>query len=486
MSLSTALGIAQSTLLNTSRQTTVISRNISEVSNPDYSRRTAVLVTAANGARVMEIKRATNDVLFKQSLTATSAAASQSKLLDGANSLSLDVYGVEHARSPSTLMGKFLEALQIYGASPSSISVAETTIEAARQVVRSLNDSTDAIQAFRSDMDRQILGSVGELNRLLADFKVANDAVVAGTQVGRDVNEALDQRDGVLKKISELVPISAIQRPNNDLMLVTTSGVTLFETVPRDVTFSPIAIHAPGVTGNAIYIDGVPISASAGGNATASGSLAAMIQLRDHVAAGMQAQLDEVARALITMFAETDPNDVQPDAAGLFTWAGAPAIPAAGTLQHGMARLISINAAFDFPQGGNPHLLRDGGANGAAYVHNTTGGVSYSDLILSYAKRLEEPIAFDPAAGIQGTISLLAYSGESVSWFEAIRQDASRASESTRALMMYTQEALSNATGVNIDEELSLLLDLEHTYEASARLLRAIDDMLMALMNAVR
>jgi hypothetical protein len=68
-------------------------------------------------------------------------------------------------------------------------------------------------------------------------------------------------------------------------------------------------------------------------------------------------------------------------------------------LQHGMARLISINAVFDSTQGGNPHLLRDGGANGAAYVHNTTGGVSYSNLILSYAARLEEPIAFDPAAG---------------------------------------------------------------------------------------
>lgn len=485
MSLSTALNIAQSTLLNTSRQTTVTSRNVSEASNPDYARRTALLVTAASGARIVEIRRATDAVLFRQNIAAISAATGQSKLVDGTDTLRIDVYGIEHASSPSTVVGQFLEAMQFYSAAPSNTSVAENALEAAKQIVRTLNSGTDAIQAFRSDMDRQILTAVDDLNRFLGDFKAANEEIVAGTKVGRDVNDALDKRDGLLKKIAEIVPISAIQRPDNDLMLITASGATLFETVPRDVTFTPMAGYSPGTNGNSIYIDGVPVPIGKGGNTTASGTLAAMIQLRDDVAGGMQAQLDEIARSLITAFAETDPNGVLPDAPGLFTWPGAPAVPAAGTLENGLAGVISINAAFDSAQGGNPHLIRDGGANGAGYVHNTTGGVGYSDLILSYAQKLNEPVAFDPAAGIQGTLSLVAYTGESVSWFESIRYDASRASETKTALMMHTSEALSNATGINIDEELSLLLNLEHTYEASARLLRVIDDMLMSLLNAV-
>ncbi len=485
MSLSTALNIAQSTLLNTSRQTSVISRNVSEASNPDYSRRSALLVTAANGAHIMEIRRATDAVLLRQNIAATSAAAGQSKLVEGTNTLLVDVYGVEHARSPSTVIGEFFEAMQFYSAAPSSASVAENALEAAKQVVRTLNGGTDAIQSFRSDMDRQILTAVGDLNRLLGDFQAANEEIVAGTRVGRDVNNALDKRDGLLKQIADLVPISAIQRPDNDLMLITASGATLFETVPRDVTFTPVAGYSPGTNGNSIYIDGVPVPMGKGGNTTASGTLAAMIQLRDDVAGGMQAQLDEIARTLITAFAETDPSGVLPDVPGLFTWPGAPAIPAAGTLEHGLARTISINAAFDSAQGGDPHLIRDGGANGAAYVHNTTGGVAYSDLIVRYTTLLDEPMAFDPAAGIQGTLSLVAYTGESVSWFESIRRDASRASETKTALLMHTTEALSNATGINIDEELSLLLNLEHTYEASARLLRVIDEMLKSLLNAV-
>jgi flagellar hook-associated protein 1 FlgK len=485
MSLSTALSIAQSALLNTSRQTSVVSRNVSEANNPDYSRRNAALTTAANGARVVQIQRTTSDTLFRQNLTATSASSAQQTLLQGMNTLNFDVNGIEYATSPATLLGEFQQAMQIFSASPSNASVSENAIDAAKAVVRSLNDGTTAIQAFRTDIDRQIDGAVGELNNLLADFKIANDEVTAGTRAGRDVNESLDQRDMLLKKISEYIPVNAITRADNDLMLVTSTGQTLFEKNPREVTFDITVGLQPGSTGNSIYVDGVPVIAGSGGNTTAGGKLAAMVQLREEVSSGMQAQLDEIARGLITAFRETDPNGVDPDAAGLFTWSGAPAIPAAGTMIDGLARDITINAAFDTDQGGTPLLLRDGGANGASYVHNTGSGASYAELLLSYAKRLDEPIVFDPAAGITGTVSVSTYSTETISWFSDIREDASRAADSKNALMARLQEALSNQTGVNMDEEMTLLLDLEHTYEASARLLKAVDDMLMTLMNAV-
>lgn len=486
MSLSTALSIAQSALLNTSRQTSVVSRNLSEASNTDYSRRSAVLVSSDNGARVISVQRATSEVLFRQNLSALSSSAAQSTLQDGLDALSVDVYGAEHSTSAATAMGQFQEALQTYSANPSSGNVAETVLEAAKQVVNVLNAGSDAIQSFRSETDRNILSSVNQLNSLLADFKKSNDEVVAGTRMGRDVNDALDQRDSLLKKISELVPVNAIGREDNDLMLVTTSGATLFEKVPREVTFSPTTSFSPGSTGKGIFIDGVPIPAGSGGNTSADGKLAAMLQLRDDVSTKMQSQLDEIARGLITTFAETDPSGGSADAPGLFTWPGAPGIPAMGAPGSvGLAQVVSINAAYDSAQGGDPKLLRDGGANGAAYKWNTGGGASYTNLLLDYARRMEQPMAFDSAAGIQANISLSNYSTETIGWFEGVRQDSSRAVEAKTALSSRTQEALSNATGVNIDEEMTLMLDLEHTYQASARLIRTVDDMLGALLDAV-
>jgi len=486
MSLTTALSIAQTALLNTSRQTSIVSRNISEANNPDYARRSAAIVTSMNGSHITQIRRATSEVLFRQNLAALSSVVGQDTMLGAMNSLNLAVNGSDNATSPARLIGKFQEALQSYSASPSNGSIAENAVEAARQVVKALNNGTTAIQSFRSDMDRQILGAVGELNSLLSDFEQVNREIVSGTQAGRDVNDALDQRDALLKKISEFVPVSVVPRAANDMALVTASGAMLFDVVPRTVTFDPVAGHSAGVDGNPIRIDGVPLPAGTGGNTSASGKLAAMLQMRDDVAGGMQAQLDETARGLIAAFSEKDPDGILADAAGLFTWPGAPAVPADGVLVDGLAGLISINAAMDSTAGGNPHLLRDGGANGADYIRNTEGGAGFTSLLIDYQTRLESPIAFDNAAGLQGTISVVTYSEESVSWFEGIRQSAQRAVENKNALYVRTDAALSNMTGVNIDEELTLLLDLEHSYQASARLMSTVDAMLGALMDAIR
>ena len=310
--------------------------------------------------------------------------------------------------------------------------------------------------------------------------RYANDLIVSGTRAGRDVNDQLDQRDATLKKIAEYVPVSTFSRGDNDMVLMTTDGTMLFETVPRSVSFTPSSAYAAGTTGNAVYVDGVPVR----GGAPASGKIAGLTQLRDSVASTMQSQLDEIARGLVTAFAETAP--ALPNAPGLFTWSGAPGMPPAGTLVNGLAGTIKLNPAINSAQGGNPNLLRDGGANGLAYVSNPTGGASYANLLIAYGERIDAPMAFDPDAGISASASLSAYSTNAIGWFEGARKEASSAVESREALAVRTAEALSNATGVNVDMEMSLLLDLEHSYEASARLIKAIDDMLATLLAAVR
>jgi flagellar hook-associated protein 1 FlgK len=269
------------------------------------------------------------------------------------------------------------------------------------------------------------------------------------------------------------------------MVIMTGDGTMLYETTPRTVSFQPLSGYAASVTGNAVFVDGVPLTGGSGGNTTASGRIAGLLQLRDTVAPSMQRQLDEIARGLITAFAESDPNGVLADATGLFTWPGGPAVPAAGTIVDGLAGSISINAAMDFTVGGNPVLLRDGGANGAGYIWNTTGAASYSDLLIAFGDELNAPMAFDLAAGLGDSATIDNYSANAISWLESLRQQAWDASETKSALMARTTEALSNATGVNIDQEMSLLLDLEHSYEASARLLKAVDEMLANLLAAV-
>jgi flagellar hook-associated protein 1 len=487
MSLSTALSIAQQSIRNTARQTSVVSRNVLESQNPDYARRSAIVSSSAPGARVIEIHRATSEQLFRQNLSAQSAWSGQGALYYGMEQLGLSVNGVDNATSPANAIGELQKALQLYSATPSNRNLAANAVNAARQVVRGLNDASTSIQTFRVQTDQEIATAVNELNTLLADFEAANNNVINGTRAGRDASDALDQRDAILKKIADYVPVSSFTRGDNDMVLMTMDGTTLFEAVPRTVSFQPSTAYAAGMTGNAVYVDGVPIATATGGNTDASGKIAGLVQLRDSVSSTMQSQLDEIARGLITAFAETDQTGGgAPDAPGLFTWPGAPGMPPAGTLVDGLASTISLNAAMDPSVGGNPDLLRDGGANGAAYVANTGGGASYAELLIAYGDRLEQPMAFDNAAGNGASSSLINYSTSAIGWFEGLRKEAFGAAESKEALAVRSAEALSNATGVNVDMEMSLLLDLEHSYEASARLIKAVDDMLASLLAAVR
>ncbi|RVD59946.1 flagellar hook-associated protein FlgK [Mesorhizobium sp. M2D.F.Ca.ET.185.01.1.1] len=482
MSLSSALSIAQSALLATSKQTSVVSRNVADASNPDYTRRIAVVTSTAPGARMVEIQRTANELLFRQNLSALSTSSGQSTLYDGMDQLDLSVNGVDNASSPSTAIANLQKALQLYATTPSNQNLGTSVVDAAKQVVNSLNSGTKAIQDFRTQADSQIATAVDDLNSLLSQFQDANKAVISGTRSGTDVSDALDQRDALLKKISEYVPISTFTRGDNDMVITTKDGTTLFETVPRSVTFTPSSGYSAGTPGNTIYIDNVPVSAGTTDNTTADGKLAGLLKLRDGVASTMQSQLDEIARGLVTAFAETAPS--QPNATGLFTWSGAPAIPAAGTLVNGLAGSISINAAFDPSAGGNPALLRDGGANGAAYVVNT-GGASYADLLISYGNKLDQPMAFDSSAGITVSSGVSDYAANANGWFEGVRQQASTNADNKQALAARTAEALSNDTGVNVDQEMSLLLDLEHTYQASAHMMKTVGDMLDSLLAAV-
>ena len=87
MSLTTALNNAQAIFNNTGAQSSVVSNNISNASNADYSRRQAMLTTDMSGAQVVKIARATEPALQKSYLSSSSADAAQQLLLNAYNSL---------------------------------------------------------------------------------------------------------------------------------------------------------------------------------------------------------------------------------------------------------------------------------------------------------------------------------------------------------------------------------------------------------------
>ena len=478
MSLSTARSTAQAIFNNTSRQTAVLGTNISNTQNADYSKRTVMIVSTESGARVGSVYREENAALFRQSLESRSQASAQQTLVDGlTNQMANLLGGNDYGLSPNTYLTSFYSSLESYAAKPSDTTLASGTISAAQD----LANSSKGLQSIRADADKTINEQVSNLNNLLAQFETKNNEVVTATATGKDANSALDERDALLKQISDIVGVYTWSRENGDMALYTMDGTTLFETVARKVTFTPTTTYDASVTGNAVLVDGVALPAGEGGDTTASGSLQALLQIRDDIAPTYQRQLDEMANSLIEMFSETDPATSM-TVSGLFGDSGS-TTGSIGSIDN-LAYRITGNAA-GIPPNGDPTLVRDGGINGSAYVSNSTGESGYSDLLDTYAGKFDEARTFTSDTSIGGSQTLLNFSTSSIGWFETIRSSATNADETKTALMSRTSEAYSNATSVSLDEELSLLLEVEQSYKAGTKLLNAVDEMIQTLLDTV-
>ena len=487
MSLGSALQIAQNSLLNVTRQTNVVSRNITDAGKEDYSHRNGVLESSDLGSRVVVLRNGVDGHLNQTRLAAISDASAQNLVSEHLSQLNVALNGVDGSRSPSAGLVRLHDSLQLFSAEPSNNLLANAAVQDAKDLANTLNGAYGSILTMKAGLDGAIEGEVNKLNQLLSQFQSANTEVVNASVRGLHALDALDQRDALLKQISEIVPVTTVGRDNHDMMLITSDGASLFETVPREVSFQPNATYTAGTIGSQVRIDGVPVIAGSGANSSAGGSLSALLQLRDQSLGAAQNQLDEVARGLVSAFAETDAaGGGSPALTGLFTWSGAPAIPAGGALSPGLAAEIEVDARYDPAQGGDSFLLRDGGANGVAYIHNTSGAASFSDRLISLATGLDEERTFDVQSGIGGDKSLLKFAAQSIGWLDGERSTASRSAITKDALVVRLSEKISNQTGVNIDEEMATLLQLEQSYEASARLISVVDEMLTTLMNVTR
>ena len=489
MSLSVALNTAKQSLAASGVQTAIVSRNNAGVNDATYSRKAALLATQpGGGVYVASIGRAADSSVFHHMLGANAAAATQSVILSGLEKLSgATVDDPQADQSVSAKISALLSTLEQYSASPDDTTLAQNVVTKALATVDALNSATATVQDLRDQADADMATSVAAINDLLEKFQEVNSTIVKGTIAGSDITDYLDTRDGILTSLSEHLGIRVATGPNNTMSIYTDSGVTLFDTVARSVTFAATQNYTPTTAGNAVYIDGVPVTGANAVMPLQTGKLVGLSTMRDDLATTYQDQLDEVARGLITIFAEADQSAVPalPNATGLFTYTGT-AIPAGATIVSGLAGSIKVNALVDPAQGGNARLIRDGGINGAAYVYNTTGEAGFTGRISQLVNLMTTQSAFDPNAGASTAASIINFAASSTSWLESKRSSASADSDYQTTLLDRSNQALSNVKGVNTDDEMAKMLELERSYSASAKLIATVDQMLQSLLAAVR
>ncbi|UOK72729.1 flagellar hook-associated protein FlgK [Ancylobacter polymorphus] len=484
MSLSLAFNTARASLAATSTQIETTTRNIANAGQPGSSRKIAVTTTeATGGAYVVTVSRASDGPLYTRMLGATSNAADRQAVLDGLDRLRTGMGDVTGDNSPAARLGALGDALAQFANAPDDPALGARTVTMAQDLATTLNSAAATVRTVRSEADSGMARSVARVNDLLKQFAAENDTVVRGTGAGRDVSDAMDRRDTLLASLAEEMGVTAVSRGNNDLVLYTDGGATLFETTPRTVSFATTPVLAAGMAGKAVMVDGVSVTGADATMPLRSGRIAGLAELRDRTAVTLETQLDSLAFGLTQAFAEKDQTGGgAPDAPGLFT-DGTANLPAGPT---GLAARLTVNPAVDPAQGGSPSRLRDGGINGAAYVVNTGGQPSFGAHLQAGAAALAEVRDFDPASGIPARSTMADFAAASTGWLEGQRQVAARETESETALLAHASSALSNATGINMDDEYARQLDLERSYQASSKLIAVVSSLYDALFQALR
>jgi flagellar hook-associated protein 1 FlgK len=75
---------------------------------------------------------------------------------------------------------------------------------------------------------------------------------------------------------------------------------------------------------------------------------------------------------------------------------------------------------------------------------------------------------------------------QSQAWLGGVRQQADDESTNSNAVLTQASAALSDAIGVNVDDQMSRMLDLENSYQAAAKMMATVDSMYAALFSAIR
>jgi len=152
------------------------------------------------------------------------------------------------------------------------------------------------------------------------------------------------------------------------------------------------------------------------------------------------------------------------------------AITGGGSQSVGLAGRITVNSA----------LAADPGALVAFQAGTAAADGTRPDFI--YNQMVNAPQQFSPTSGIGSASS--PYSGPLGNYLQQIiSQQAQSATDATNlkqgqdVVLSSLQQRFNANSGVNIDEEMSNLLNLQNSYAANARVMSTIKDMLTALLQ---
>lgn len=483
MSISGTLASALSGLTASAKAAEVVSSNIANASTPGYARREVLLSartvgSTGQGVQIAGVRRAVDTPLLGDRRLSQSTSGDADARAAFFRRLEQTLGTPDQAFSINGRVAAFEAALTEATSHPESEPRLANVLNAAKALASQIGAASQDVQAARRQANIDIKSDVDQLNSALERVVNLNVQIRRGFGLGQDTSALQDQRQQTIDQIATIVPLRELPQDDGTVSLYTPSGAVLLNGTPAvfgfnaSVAINPYVTTGSGASG--LTINGRPVDTSGDRSVILGGTLGANFAVRDELAVGAQSQLDAVARDLVERFADSGLDATRvPGDAGLFTDGGAAFDP---LNEVGLSQRIRVNTAVDPAQGGALWRLRDGVGATAPGPPGNTGLLTALRGVL-IAQR-------EPASGgfMAGQRSFATFSSDLLSSAASGRLTAE--SEATYArTRMETFAAMEAENGVDTDQEMQALLQIEQAYAANAKVMQMAGDMIQRLLE---
>ncbi|HZQ23159.1 MAG TPA: flagellar hook-associated protein FlgK [Terriglobales bacterium] len=342
------------------------------------------------------------------------------------------------------LISKFFASINQLSTDPGNLALRQGVLLAAGNVASAFRNTYADLQDQRTNLDLNVIQDVNQVNSLSKQISGLNAEIVAMQNLGRDPSALEDQRQALIEQLGGLIDVATVQSESG-LTLTTRSGSAM---VVANQSFA-LSVRPDSSGLQRIYYQGSDIT----GNIT-SGELSGLLQLRDEEIPGVAAQLDTLAAGLANQVnaAHHGGFDLSGTPGGdLFVAPSGSGVGAAGVLAVQITDPARLAASSDSSSpGDNGNLLALAAVRDQAIGSGSSPTNYYSSIIFGVGNE----IANDSA-----------------------ELDASK------LMLRQLQDQRSAVSGVSLDEEATNLIRYQRAYEASARLVTVINDMLQSVIN---
>ena len=453
------LNTASRSLLTQQKAIDVTGQNIANVNTPGYSRQRVVMEPSTpinfepgqmgTGVKAAEIQRIYDGFIGGQ-INGENAKLGQWEATESGLARIELIFNESSGVGLQQAMGEFWGAWQDLVNNPSGYPERTVLLSSSQTLARTFNTMSENLQQIQMDYDRTIVGTIDEINGLSRQIVDLNDKISQVEIAGQNSNDYRDQRDQLLKELSGLIETNTYENDQGQVTVLIGNGSPLVQ--------SPHAYELSTVTNvnglqDVVWMDrsGTPVdvTASIGG-----GELKGWLDVRDGYAQDYLDRLDSLAGAIIA-----DVNlqnmvgfDMNSNAGSVFF---------AGTSATTMAVDPAIVADVNRIAAASSATTSPGGNGNAVAIANLQGQLTMnggSTTFDNYYSAL--------ASGVGNDV-----------------RNASANHEYEAGMIAHLENYRESVSGVSLDEEMINLVKFQHAYEAAAKLITTVDDMLNTVLN---